>query len=107
MAWNMGACCGYAATRAEAAEAKVEAVIFKLLRLFDQTVRTSIAKSKGGERFAPVRLYVGICPDGRDGCGKLFAKTRIDQEYCSRTCVSRRQVYLLEKPTRPKKTLSR
>jgi hypothetical protein len=73
-------------------EAKLEAVVFKLLRLLDQTVRTSLAKARGGERFLPLRLYVGICPTVKDGCGKLFAKTRIDQDYCSRTCASRAQV---------------
>jgi len=73
-------------------KARLEAVIFKLLRLLDKTVRSSIAKSKGGERFTPVRMYVGICPEDKDGCGRLYAKTRSDQEYCSRTCVNRAQV---------------
>lgn len=89
----------------ERTEAKLEAVTFKLLRLLDKTVRTSIAKAKGGERFTPVRLYVGICPEARDGCGKLFAKTRIDQEYCSRTCVSRAQVNRFRRNQRALKQL--
>jgi hypothetical protein len=75
------------------AQAKLEAAVFKLIRLLDKTVRTSLTKAKGGERFMPVRQYVGICPETRDGCGKLFAKSRIDQAYCSRTCVSRAQVH--------------
>jgi hypothetical protein len=77
----------------ELSEAKLEAAVFKLLRLLDKTVRTSVAKAKGGERFTPLRMYVGLCPEARDGCGKLFSKKRIDQDYCSRTCVSRAQVY--------------
>ena len=47
----------------------------------------------------PCALYVGICPKVRDGCGKLFAKTRIDQDYCSRTCVSRAQVTAFVEPS--------
>jgi hypothetical protein len=86
-------------------QAKLEAVTFKLLRLLDKSVRTSIAKAKGGERFTPVRRYVGICPEARDGCGKLFAKTRIDQEYCSRTCVSRAQVHRFRRNQRALKQL--
>lgn len=101
-------------TRAEGVEyistisdrpAKMEAVVFKLLRLLDKTVRTSLTKAKGGERFTPVRLYVGICPKVRDGCGKLFAKTRIDQDYCSRTCVSRAQVHRFRRNQRALKQL--
>lgn len=83
-------------------DAKMEAVTYKLLRLLDKKVRTSLAKSKGGERFTPVRMYVGICPKDRDGCGKLFAKTRSDQEYCSRTCVSRAQVHRFRRNERAK-----
>ncbi len=89
----------------EHSEAKLEAVVFKLLRLLDKTVRTSLAKAKGGERFTPVRMYVGICPEARDGCGKLFAKTRIDQDYCSRTCVSGAQVYRFRRNQRALKQL--
>jgi hypothetical protein len=39
----------------------MEALTYKL-RLLDKKVRTSLAKAKGGERFTPVRMYVGICP---------------------------------------------
>jgi hypothetical protein len=53
----------------------------------------------------PVRMYVGICPKARDGCGKLFAKTRIDQDYCSRTCVSRAQVHRFRRNQRALKQL--
>jgi hypothetical protein len=84
-------------------KAKMEALTYKLLRLLDKTVRTSLAKAKGGERVTPVRMYVGICPKDRDGCGKLFAKTRIDQEYCSRTCVSRAQVHRFRRNERAKR----
>jgi len=94
---------GQAAT--DHSEAKLEAVVFKLLRLLDKTVRTSVAKAKGGERFTPVRMYVGVCPQERDGCGKLFAKTRIDQDYCSRTCVSGAQVYRFRRNQRALKQL--
>jgi hypothetical protein len=87
--------------------AKLEAVVFKLLRLLDKTVRTSTVKVKGGERVTPVRLYVGICPEAKDGCGQLFAKTRIDQEYCSRTCVSRAQVYRFRRNQRALKRAKR
>ena len=86
-------------------EAKLEAITFKLLRLLDKSVRTSNAKAKGGERFTPMRLYVGICPEDRDGCGRLFAKTRIDQEYCCRACVSRAQVHRFRRNQRAVKQL--
>jgi hypothetical protein len=89
----------------EQEEAKLELAFFKLLRLLDKSVRTSLAKAKGGERFTPVRLYVGICPEARDGCGKIFAKTRIDQNYCSRTCVSGAQVYRFRRNQRALKQL--
>jgi len=69
-------------------EAKLEMATLKFLRLLDETVR-----SKGGQRLTPLRQYVGICPKVKDGCGRLFAKTRIDQEHCTRTCAVRHQVY--------------
>lgn len=76
-------------------EAKQEAVAFKLLRLLDKTIRTSVTRN-GRDRFTPLRQYVATCPESvlpEPLCKKkLFAKTRIDQEYCSRTCVSRAQV---------------
>lgn len=86
-------------------EARLEAVLVRLLQLLDKTVRTSLAKAKGGERFTPVRMYVGVCPQERDGCGKLFAKARIDQDYCSRTCVSRAQVNRFRRNQRALKQL--
>ena len=86
-------------------EALLEAVLVRLLRLLDKTVRTSGAKAKGGERFTPLRLYVGICPKAKDGCGELFAKTRIDQDYCSRTCATRAQVNRFRRNQRALKQL--
>ena len=71
----------------ERTEAKLEVVVFKLLQLLDQTVRAN-----GRNRFVPLRLYVHICQRAEDGCGRLFAQTRTDQDYCCRTCVSRAQV---------------
>ena len=87
------------------AEAKREAVMFHLLRSLDKTVRTNTVKAKGGARLTPVRIYVGICPEAADGCGKLFAKSRIDQEYCSRKCVSRAQVHRFRRNHRALKQL--
>jgi hypothetical protein len=86
-------------------EALLEAVAVRLLRLLDKTVRTSLSKAKGGERFTPVRLYVGLCPEAKDGCGNLFAKTRFDQDYCSRTCASRAQVNRFRRNQRALKQL--
>lgn len=86
-------------------EALLEAVLVRLLRLLDKTVRTSGAKARGGERFTPLRLYVGICSKAKDGCGKLFAKTRIDQDYCSRSCASRVQVNRFRRNQRALKQL--
>ncbi len=86
-------------------DALLEAVLVRLLRLLDKTVRTSVSKAKGGERFTPVRLYVGVCPEALDGCGKLFAKTRMDQDYCSRTCASRAQVNRFRRNQRALKQL--
>jgi hypothetical protein len=86
-------------------EALLEAVLVRLLRLLDKTVRTSGAKAKGGERFTPLRLYVGICPKANDGCGKLFAKTRSDQDYCTRTCATRAQVNRFRRNQRALKQL--
>jgi hypothetical protein len=93
----------YVSVVKESIEAKLEAVVFKLLRLLDATVRTSRAKEKGGERFLPLRMYVGVCPEVQDGCGKLFAKTRMDQDYCTRTCASRAQVRRFRAKARKKK----
>lgn len=83
-------------------QAKLEAAAFKLIRLLDKKVITGTRRSV---RFTPVRLYVGMCPKERDGCGQLFAKTRIDQEYCSRTCVSRAQVHRFRRNQRALKQL--
>jgi hypothetical protein len=94
---------GLSTSAKERTEAKLEAAIVKLLRLLDTNVRTSVAKEKGGERFMPLRMYVGICPEAVDGCGKLFAKTRMDQNYCSRTCASRAQVRRFRAKNRLKK----
>lgn len=83
-------------------QAKLEAIAFRLIRLLDKRVVTATRKAV---RLTPVRLYVGICPEARDGCGRLFAKTRIDQEYCSRTCVSRAQVHRFRRNQRALKQL--
>jgi hypothetical protein len=83
-------------------QAKLEAIAFRLIRLLDKKVITGTRKTI---RLTPVRLYVGICPETRDGCGKLFSKTRIDQEYCSRTCVSRAQVHRFRRNQRALKQL--
>lgn len=86
----------------ERKQAKLEAAAFKLIRLLDKKV---ISGTRRSVRFTPVRLYVGVCPKERDGCGQLFAKTRIDQEYCSRTCVSRAQVHRFRRNQRALKQL--
>ena len=86
-----------------AKEAKMEVLIFKLLRLLGEPVRTNRTKAKGGERFMPLRLYVGVCLKAEDGCGKLFAKTRTDQQYCSRRCASRAQVRRFRAKSRKRK----
>jgi hypothetical protein len=76
-----------AITKEQRAEAKLEIATLKLLRLLDQRVRAG-----NGKRHIPLRMYVTTCLEENDGCGKLFAKCRIDQDYCSRTCVNRAQV---------------
>lgn len=37
--------------------------------------------------------YIGFCDKKKFGCGKYFRKTRIDREYCSKTCVNRATTY--------------
>jgi hypothetical protein len=86
----------------ERGQAKLEAIAFRLIRLLDKKVITGTRKTV---RLTPVRLYVGLCPKAEDGCGKLFAKSRIDQDYCSRTCVSRAQVNRFRRRLRALKQL--
>jgi hypothetical protein len=83
-------------------QSKLEAIAFRLLLLLDKKVVTG---TRGPTRLTPVRLYAGLCPKERDGCGKLFAKNRIDQEYCSRTCVSGAQVHRFRRNLRALKQL--
>jgi len=87
-------------TKEQQIESKISLAVFKLLRLLDQTVR-----AKRGGRFIPLRMYVSICPVEHDGCGKLFAKSRIYQEHCSRTCTVRHQVRECRKRAEQKKKI--
>lgn len=88
-------------TKEQQTESKLSLAVFKLLRLLDQTVR-----AKSGGRFIPLRMYVSICPEEHDGCGKLFAKSRIYQEHCSRTCTVRHQVRQCRKRAEQKKKMT-
>lgn len=74
----------------ERAYARREAIAFKLIRLLDKRIVTGTRRT---HRLTPMRHYVGICPKEKDGCGKLFAKTRIDKEHCSDECINRWNVY--------------
>jgi hypothetical protein len=86
----------------EQRQAKLEHIVLRFLRLLDNTVRTG---TRGGERLTPIRAYVGVCPEKEDGCGKLFAKSRSDQDYCSRRCVSHAQVKRFRRNQRSLKQL--
>jgi hypothetical protein len=37
--------------------------------------------------------YVALCDTHRDGCGRYFLRSRKDQEFCSKTCLSRSTTY--------------
>lgn len=37
--------------------------------------------------------YVGFCNPKKHGCGRYFLKSRIDREFCSKTCLNRSTTY--------------
>jgi hypothetical protein len=37
--------------------------------------------------------YIGLCDRKRHGCGRYFLKSRMDREFCSKTCVNRSTTY--------------
>jgi hypothetical protein len=60
----------------EHAKAKIEQFVVRLAQLV-------------GEQWD----YIGFCDRKKHGCGKYFLKSRIDREFCSKTCLNRSTTY--------------
>jgi len=68
-------------------EAQIERSSLALLRFLDSDLR-GISMWK----------YLAVCPPERRGCGEIFARSRIDKEYCSKECGTRARVRRFRNP---------